>query len=84
MSVMTERIASGEAIDVMTIGRRHHEQPGVYVLDKDSYTDGKDYCDRRIARWIWSIGRHHKTGEILASLDNRFLGNAEYECIWLR
>ena len=55
---------------------------GEYILE--AFVDGVDYCDASTESWIWSIGRHKKTGQILAALDGRFYQNEEYECLWLR
>jgi len=74
-------VARGEALDVRTIGETTCDD-GVYRLR--SFTEGVDYCDLTTGRWIWSIGRHKATGEICASIDTRFYGNDEWECVWLR
>jgi len=48
------------------------------------FKEGKDYCDGKRERWIWSIGRRKSDGTILASCTDEFYQNAEYECLWLR
>ena len=78
---MEERLASGECLDVGELGR-----PNAYASEYtlDAYVDGKDYCERRTERWVWSIGKHMVTGEIRAAFDARFYQNPEWECLWLR
>lgn len=56
--------------------------PGLYRLTK--VVDGADYRDESTGRGVLSIGRNRENGEILAALDERFLGNSRFECLWLR
>jgi hypothetical protein len=77
---MLEMIQSDAALDVREIG--FETSPGIFQLNE--FRDGFDYCDGKRARWIWSIGKHLKTGIMLASLDTCFYQNPEYECLWLR
>src|SRR5215471_14290702 len=46
--------------------------------------DGMDYCNAETEQWIWSIGRHRKTGEILASHTDELFNHRNFECLWLR
>ena len=43
-----------------------------------------DYCDAEREEWIWSIGKHNKTGEYHAATDTRFYQHTQYECVFLR
>jgi len=56
--------------------------PGLYRLT--SVINGADYRDEGLNRGVCSIGRNRENGEILAALDERFLGNPRFECLWLR
>ena len=56
--------------------------PGLYRLAK--VVDGADYRDELTGRGVLSIGRNKRNGEILAALDERFVGNRDFECLWLR
>ena len=56
--------------------------PGLYRLT--SVINGADYRDEGRNRGVCSIGRNRENGEILAALDERFLGNPRFECLWLR
>lgn len=75
---MRRKMACGDAIDVS----RLPTYGGAYILP--SFIDGKDYCNARTERWIWSIGRRKSDGTILASHSDEFYQNAEYDCLWLR
>jgi hypothetical protein len=75
---MARKLTRGEAIDVSGC-RRAGE---FYVLG--GFVDGKDYCDAMKERWIFSIGRHLQTGEILASTTAMFYQHKSYECLFLR
>lgn len=76
---MLRKLSSGEAIDVADAPRN---EEGDYILFQ--FFDGKDYCDSKTESWIWSIGRHRETNQILASTSTRFYQNEEYECLFLR
>lgn len=48
------------------------------------YVEGKDYCNARMERWIWSIGIHRETGKVWASHQSNKYRNPAFICIWLR
>jgi hypothetical protein len=79
---MQEMLDKGEALDVNVVGKKHPQIRNVWILPE--VVNGKDYCDAIDECWIWSIGRHRETGEILASRDGRYNGNRVYECVWAR
>jgi hypothetical protein len=67
----------------------HLEKDGDYfVLPEEFFVDDLDYCcethDERAPALIWSIGRRHSDGKILASLQADLYQNDDYECLWLR
>ena len=76
---MQRKLDSGECID---IGDRPKNEDGDYILD--AFEDGKDYCDGKNEWWIWSIGKHYESGQILASTSSKFYQNDAYECLFLR
>lgn len=76
---MAEKLENGEAID---LADHKKNDAGDYILL--NFQDGVDYCDSSKECWIWSIGEHCKTGEILASTDCRFYQNPDYKCLFLR
>lgn len=75
---MLEKVREGDAID---ISDRTTTPNGDYILDQ---VEDVDYCDLRKQAWIWSIGKHKQTGQILASTSAKFYQHPEYECLWLR
>lgn len=82
---MKMMVDKGKALDVMVIGEVFIIlKPKIYIYKLNEFHEGKDYCDPKRDRWIWSIGRDKKTGDIFASTDSRFYCNEEYECLWLR
>jgi len=77
---MRRKVNEGDAIDVggyITYG-------GAFVLPEGVFKEGKDYCDMKNDRWIWSIGRRKSDGVVLASKTDEFYQNAEFDCLWLR
>jgi hypothetical protein len=76
---MKEHVASGRAIDLSKNGRT---KDGDYIIT--NFVDDSDYCDAEKEEWIWSIGRHKKTNQILASTSSKFYQNPDYDCLWLR
>jgi len=76
---MQEKILRGDAIDLSGCKRTPE---GYYILTH--FVEDVDYCDKQTEQWIWSIGRHNQTGEILASIDTAFYNNPTYTCLWLR
>ncbi|MGV3588599.1 MAG: hypothetical protein ACO1OF_16455 [Adhaeribacter sp.] len=87
---MQQKIAMGHAIDVSDCplasdGDPNHPLsplPASYILPE--FKEGMDYCDSQKEVWIWSIGKHLETGQILAATDGRFYENPEYKCLFLR
>jgi len=69
-NAMLRSLLEGDTLDVRAIGEPVRGQPGVFQLP--DCMDGVDYADVDNAAWIHSIGRHKKTGKILASIDARF------------
>jgi hypothetical protein len=78
---MKEMLDAGEAIDLSNNARNEN---GDYILNDNQFVDGSDYCDAKKEAWIWSIGQHVKTGQILASTAAYFYQNPNYNCLWLR
>lgn len=86
---MAENLSEDEATDVSQCEKT---EDGYYILTKEMEEDcgrdgppcGMDFCDAPKEAWIWSIGKHKKTGQVLASTDAVFYQNPEYECLWLR
>ena len=76
---MEEKLARAEAIDISNCPRTPE---GYYILKE--FVEDVDYCDAKAEHWIWSIGKHYGTGEILASTGNNFYQNTEYKCLFLR
>lgn len=77
---MARQIASGQAID---LSRYPRTAEGEYIM---SYLPSKNntYCDSHNKTWIWSIGQHKETKQILASTNpSRFYNKPDYECMWL-
>jgi hypothetical protein len=75
---MKDKVDRFNAIDVSKCPR----EGKYYVLDQ--VIEGKDYCDLARDKWVWSIGRRHSDGKILASLYADLYMNPEFECLWLR
>ena len=75
---MQEKLEEGEAIDLSTNKREGR----YYVLDE--VVEGMDYCDSVRECWIWSIGRRHSDGKILADTSSVFYQNNNFKCLWLR
>lgn len=75
---MEEKIESGEAFDVRACPRE-----GRYYRLPEFFED-TDYCDGENEWWIWSIGRRHSDGVILASTAADLYQNPDYECLFLR
>lgn len=76
---MQRKLENGECIDVSPFERTPN---GYYILPY--FAEGSDYCDAEREVWIWSIGRHRETMQILASTDSVFYQNPLYECLFLR
>lgn len=75
---MARKLKAGKAVDISTFPR----EGKYYVLD--AYADDIDYCDMNDEAWVWSIGRRHSDGKILASLRGDLYQNPAFECLWLR
>jgi hypothetical protein len=75
---MADKLIRGEANDVSECAR----DGDYYVLE--TFVEGRDYCDARTESWIWSIGKRHADGVILASLRGDLYQNPDFECLWLR
>lgn len=80
---MERKLASGEALDLSS-HQRLHVGAGQVHYTLAQYVDGKDYCDRKTERWIWSIGKRLTDGAIIASTTVDLYQNDAYECLWLR
>lgn len=76
---MQEKIKSGKAID---LSKNNINENGYYILDK--FVQGVDYCDKKKEAWIWSIGKHYETGQILAAKSAIFYQHPDFECLFLR
>ena len=75
---MAARIKTGECIDVSGC-----EREGRFFVLTEFIAD-KDYADAKEERWIWSIGKRHSDGKILAAYSTVFYEHEGYECLWLR
>ena len=75
---MERKLTSGQAIDLSRCPRKGD----FYVLTK--VVDCMHYCNAETEQWIWSTGRHRKTGEILASHTDELFSHRNFECLWLR
>lgn len=82
---MAEKLSDFDAEDLSQCERTPE---GYYILTGELASpdriEGTDFCDASNEAWIWSIGQHKKTGQVLASTDTIFYKNPEYECLWLR
>lgn len=81
---MERKLQSGACIDLRDCAT---PQSGIYLIPDvcwEVWKDGTDFCDSWTEEWIRSIGRHKKTGEIVASTTAQFYQNPSYECLWLR
>lgn len=76
---MASKIERGEAIDLQ-YNKKTPE--GHYILKQ--FEEDSDYCDAYTEEWIWSIGKRHSDGVILASTGGIFYDNPDFLCIWLR
>ena len=76
---MAEKLRRGDAVDVSQFPA---EPNGKWILP--DFRDGADYCDAETESWVWSIGRRHSDGKIIASLDVDLYQNPAFECLWLR
>jgi hypothetical protein len=77
---MHQSLTTGRMIDVQQIGVEI--EPGVFRLNK--FIPDVEYVDSNAGKYIYSIGRHHATGEIFAAFDGRYYDNPDYECVFLR
>jgi len=77
---MQRALQTGDALSVLTEGI---ELPsGMYQLRR--FIEGKDYCDPKRERWIWSIGKRYSDNAILAATDSRFYNDRNHDCLFLR
>lgn len=77
---MVKKLRDREAIDLSKCRR----EGKFYILDHFDIHAEVDYCDTVTESWIWSIGKRHSDGVILASLGTDFYQNPDYHCLWLR
>lgn len=75
---MAEKIKAGECIDLSAYPR----EGDYYVLG--TFTEDVDYCNAKDETWIWSIGKRHSDGKILASHRADLYQNPAFQCLWLR
>ncbi len=71
-------------IDVLDLDADWILPGGVWLIHN---ADEKTFDGREVVagdRPIWSIGKRMADGAIFASVDCRFYGDPDYECIWLR
>lgn len=76
---MQKKLEQQRAIDVSPYPQN---DDGHYILPE--FYKHLDYCDAVEEKWIWSIGRHKKTGEIHASTNSDLYQNKNYDCLFLR
>jgi hypothetical protein len=82
---MERKLKSGEAVNVANLGTE--VSPGLWVLlvsPQDLLE--LDWCvvNNNEEEWVWSIGRHLKSGKFYVATDTRLFRNPDYECVWLR
>lgn len=77
-NAMKRKVDSGTAIDIGAFPR----EGDYYIIEK--FVEDTDYCDAGKTAWVWSIGRRHADGVILASLKGDLYQNPAFECLWLR
>lgn len=81
---MERKLRSGKAINLAGNPR----EDNYYILnDKEAgiaKRGGVDFCDAREEQWIWSIGRRHNDGVVLASTRADLYQNPAFDCLWLR
>ena len=75
---MAKMLLKGEAKDIS----RCEKLGADYILPE--LIDGMDYCDAKLERWVWSIGKRYADGVFVASLTAKFYNHPEYECVWVR
>lgn len=75
---MQRKLENERCIDVKDCER----EGDYYVLEE--FVDDVDYCDSTTETWIWSIGKRHSDGKILASTQGDLYQNPDFECLWLR
>ena len=78
---MAEKLGKSEAITLHDCKRT---KDGDYIVPENLWQEGTDYCNAEEESWIWSIGKHMKTGQILAAHSTKFYENPEYICLFLR
>lgn len=79
---MKRKLDKAEAIDVSIYPKN---ADGDYILDLNaSDIEDIDLCDSKTEQWIWSVGQHLETGQVLASVSAKFYQNPAFKCIWLR
>lgn len=76
---MVDKVNDGEAVDLSL-----RPKLGDHYIMAAPPSDGVDYCDLKLGKWIWSIGRRKADGMIIASLTGDLYQNPEFECLWLR
>lgn len=77
---MAEGLSNDETLSVLEEGVSIGD--GWYKLRR--FVEDMDYCDPETEGWIWSIGKHRITGEIIASTTACFYMNKDWECLFLR
>jgi len=77
-NAMHRKVAATDAVDLS----KNKREGDYYVLER--FVDDVDYCDLEKTAWIWSIGRRHSDGVILASTSADLYQNPDFECLWLR
>lgn len=80
---MLLKLRDGEAVDISECPRWQDKYYDVTKVFRGMDSE-VDYCDFKLQRWVWSIGRHKQTGNIYASLDTTFYQNSDFDCVWLR
>jgi hypothetical protein len=78
---MKEKIEKRECIAVDTIGV--YLGAGIWELP-GYFFENLDMCVVETEEWIRSVGKSRANGRIFASTDNRYYGDPDYECLWLR
>ena len=76
---MQAAIRAGDCINLEQCRRN---EDGDYVISV--FIENVDYCDAATEEWIWSIGRHNSTGQILASTSGKFYQNPDFTCLYLK
>ncbi len=84
---MLKKLSDGKCIDLSGCEKT---EDGSFILTPEQAKKVSDpmgdwdLCIAVTEKWVWSVGSHKETGQVLASLNNIFYQNPDYHCLWLR